>query len=346
MRVKEIDGETYQIHIDMMDDLWFLKNIISKGDLVKTIAMRRVEQQEDMTRSKETERKPVTVGIAVESIDFQSFTNRLKILGSIVEGDPNLIGEHQSFIISEGSDLVLRKERWNDIQLNLLDEAQKRTAGIIGLFVTMDDDSAEVLALRGYGIQSLGRVESGKPGKMYDSSFSEKAYFQEIAEILRKNIKDTSNIFILGPGFTRDRFLKFLKEDSVLRGITMKSIPAGRVDPGAVYEFMNSGEFDKSLAQSRVSTESSLMSRFLKELGSSGLCTYGYDEVKKSLETGAAEIVMITEDILPEMVSNPVTQLARETGAKLYVFSDNGEAGKMLRGFGGIAAILRFKSHS
>ncbi len=335
--------EHVRIHVDDMDDLWYLKNILSTDDLVTMTAMRRAEKQDDMTRSKESKRVPVTVTIKIESLEFQEFSNRLKLLGVITGGSEDIIGEHQSFIVSEGDDLSLAKARWSQVQRNLLKEAEKRSEKIMGVFITLDEESADVVVMRTYGLQSMGRVYSGRTGKMYETSYSEKNYFAEISDILKKSASEQNLISVLGPGFTREHIVKYLSEDPYYAGKNLKSAPTGRSDMGAVYEYLQSDEAKKSFSEARLNTENDLFGRFLKELNSGGLFAYGADEVRKALEFGAVETLMISESKMPDPLTDTFSEMAKKSSSEVYVFSDISEPGKMLKSFGGYCAILRYR---
>lgn len=335
--------DSVKIRIDDMDDLWYLKNILSTGDQVSMTTMRRAEKQDDMTRSKETKRIPVRVTISLESIEFQEFSNRLKLLGVITHGAEDIIGEHQSFIVTEGDDLVLRKETWTEVQRKLLKEARERSDKIMGIFVALDDDSADVVVMRSYGLQSLGKVYSGKSGKMYNTVYSEKSYFTEISEILKKSAEEQKLISILGPGFTREHLLAFLSDDPYYTAKILRSSPTGRADMGAVYEYLQSEESKKAFSNARLMTENELFGRFLKELNGDGLCAYGPEDIKKALELGAVETLMISESVISEDITGEFSELAKNTSSEVYVFSDLTEPGKMLKKFGGFCAILRYR---
>ena len=83
--------------INTIDDLWYLKNILDRGDQIITSVFRRQEQNADLNRSKATERKKINIKLNVEKIDFLPYTDNLKILGEILEGENS--GSHQSVMI-------------------------------------------------------------------------------------------------------------------------------------------------------------------------------------------------------------------------------------------------------
>lgn len=343
MKVERLEENAIRLHVDDMDDLWYLKNILSAGDLVSMTAMRRAEKQDDMTRAKEAKRVPVRVTIRLESMEFQEFSGRLKLLGVITGGAEDILGEHQSFIVSGDDELYVSKVTWSDVQKNLLKEAEGRSQKIMGIFVTLDEESADVVVMRTYGLQSLGRVYSGRTGKMYDTAYSEKDYFAEISEILKKSAAELNLISILGPGFTREHLVAYLSEDQFYSGKLVKSSPTGRSDMGAVYEFLQSEESKKAFSSARLMTENDLFGRFLKELNSGGLFAYGPEEVRKALEFGAVDTLMISESMVSDRLTDEFSETAKKTATRVYVFSDISEPGKMLKKFGGYCAILRYR---
>jgi stalled ribosome rescue protein Dom34 len=68
--------------------------------------------------------------------------------------------------------------------------------------------------------------------------------------------------------------------------------------------------------------------------------TYGTKEVMDALHEGRVDTVMVLEDLSDQMddLYDDVTAY----GSKLLVFSNQTESGAQLKGFGGIAARLRW----
>ena len=195
-----IDGKSkneLKIHVDSDDDLWYLKNIVVPGDQVKMTTLRRVEKQQDLTRSKETSRKPVTVTISVENVEFQDFSGILKILGTIMAGPEDIMGMHQSFNVASEENFTLLKENWTLEQDKLLSEAVENKFSDKFYFITLDDESAQLILLRSYGLQEIGKIESHKTGKDYDTDSHEGAYYREVVESSRRMFPEESTIKIL-----------------------------------------------------------------------------------------------------------------------------------------------------
>ncbi|MCK4566607.1 MAG: mRNA surveillance protein Pelota, partial [Candidatus Thorarchaeota archaeon] len=68
--------------------------------------------------------------------------------------------------------------------------------------------------------------------------------------------------------------------------------------------------------------------------------TYGKKEVMEALQAGRVSTLLITEDLADQMDS--IYDDVTEFGSELLVFSNQTESGAQLKGFGGLAARLRW----
>jgi protein pelota len=346
MRILDEERTTgaLRIQIENEDDLWYLKNIIKPGDLIRATVLRRVEKQVDMIRSKETSRKPVFLTIRIETLDFRAFSSSLKLLGTVVSNSEGIAGDHQSVSVSSGDIIEIIKQEWNEGEKDILNESLENKFSTKALFVAIDDEAASVFDLRSYGIQNIGNVESGKSGKSYESSYSEDDYFKRITEEILLPVKDLNFLIILGPGFTRDHFMKYILDRGLFKSVQVISLPSHRNDEGAVYEFLERQESLKILKSARIRKEKELMDKFLKNLNTNNLAAYGMDDTMRSIVNGEAEIIMITEQVFRSDRGQDCLEKSKNSGSQIHIFSDIDEPGIMLQKFGGIAAILRFRS--
>ena len=83
MRVLHRDPKTGEIkvRVENADDLWHLHNLLLLGDLVRASTYRREEVKTDKVRPERGEKVRVTLTIRVESVEFQAFSDRLRITG-------------------------------------------------------------------------------------------------------------------------------------------------------------------------------------------------------------------------------------------------------------------------
>ncbi|MCL4346089.1 MAG: hypothetical protein M1375_02375 [Candidatus Thermoplasmatota archaeon] len=339
MKIKDEEKGWKSLKTESVDDLWYLKNAIGQGVVVRKTVMRREEKKDDMERSKDTRRKPVTVTISPESVDFQPFTDRLRVSGVILDGPEGLKGQHQSIVISSDDEVEIWMESWDRVTEGILKESLLHTSSG-AIFISMDDESALIITLRDYGLYVNGRIESGKSGKEYASSYSRNSYFLEIERFL-SGISGEYPIIITGPGFEGEYLFKFLQDKNFNRKVYV--FPSANSEEAAVYEIIGMEPVKRILGDSRLSRENESMEQFLKELGKNGNCAYGYEEVKKYSESGAIMKFLILEDMIREHSVVELMDMAQNGGAEVIIVSDSGQYGQILRGFGGFVAITRYR---
>ncbi len=338
----EKNEEWKSIYVEDLDDLWYLRNIIRKGDAIRMTVLRRLEKQDDINRLKEQSRKPVTLTIRADEVEFQEFVDRLKVLGTIISENENLRGEHQSFLISPGTTFDLRKDEWNTEESKLIKEAQSHYYSQEYIFVSLDDEQATISVMRSYGIQSAARIDSLKSGKFYENNYSEKTYIDEIISTLKGVIKKESVIIVLGPGFTHDHLYSSIRDDNMLAKYQSYNFSTGRSDQGAVYEFLSKPESEQIFSESRLLREKRLIEEFSRNLKTGERAAYGYEEVLKTAEAGSAEKIMLTEEEFRKERSRRILDLAAKSGTGIHIFSSQSESGQLVRSFGGYCAILRY----
>jgi len=136
MKILHQDPRTGKIklRVDNLDDLWHIKNILNSGDIVSAVTFRREETQSDKLRSDRGEKKRMRLDIEVEKVEFHEFTDRLRILGVIVEG-PQDLGSYHTLNLTDGDQLTIIKEEWKDHELNRLKEAVEHSQKPVITFV-------------------------------------------------------------------------------------------------------------------------------------------------------------------------------------------------------------------
>lgn len=343
MRILENDQEPdfTTIHVDSDDDLWYLRNIVSTGDSVRMSVMRRLEKQQDMTRSKESQRKPVTLTISVENVEFQEFSGTLRVLGTVTAGAEDALNQHQAFAISPGDTFMIQKQNWTPHQKSLLNEALENKFSDKFFFVALDDEEAYLIGLKSYGLQNLGKLDSHKTGKDYASDYSEEKYLKEVYNSIRRMLPENANVVVLGAGFTREKFVKTARNSQTKFNIV--TFPTSRSDEGAVWEFLNSPESDTVLENFRLSGDARLVDDFLTRLKTTGEATYGFQAVKNAIESGAVDVLMMSEEKFRTDEGRGLLELADDFATKVHILSLSGEKGNIIKNFGGYCALLRYK---
>ncbi len=108
-----------------------------------------------------------------------------------------------------------------------------------------------------------------------------------------------------------------------------------------VYEVERRGYLDK--LGLRLGYEA--VSRIMEELGRGGGLVALGDEVHKALSMGAAESVVMLSRFLMERAEEVrgIVEMCMRTRARLIIVPEDSEAGRVLNGLGGLAALLRYR---
>ncbi len=263
----------------------------------------------------------------------------------------------------------------------------------------LDRKEATIATLRGKRIDIVKTLTSGVPGKHKAGGQSQRRFDRLIDlaahEFLKRigqhindaflPIPDLKGVILGGPGHTKE---EFLNGDYMHYEIKNKVITT--VDTSYTGEFGIREVIDKSmdvLTEIDIMREKKLVQKFLKELiNEEGLSSYGEADVRKNLEIGAVEVLLLSEDVgvkretcqcpacayvegktikKAEEIENEqcpqcgeimkVTEsrdvidefvdMAEEVGSEVEIVSTETEEGmQLLRAFGGIAAILRYRT--
>src|SRR3989304_7591185 len=88
-----------RLRADTLDDLWHLRHIVAPGDLVEMSTFRRDDSAtSDTSKPTRGDKRRVTLGVRVEAVEFQAFTDRLRLSGKIETG-PGGFGPHPTLTI-------------------------------------------------------------------------------------------------------------------------------------------------------------------------------------------------------------------------------------------------------
>lgn len=181
---------------------------------------------------------------------------------------------------------------------------------VYGLAV-IDRKEATIATLKGKRVDVLKHLTSGVPGKHKAGGQSQRRFDRLIdlaAHEFKKRIgehmndaflgiEDLEGIILGGPGHTKEEFLKgeYLQYE-------LKNKVIATVDTSYTGEFGIREVIDKSmdvLEEIDVMKEKQLVQKFLKELiDEHGLASYGEKEVRKNLQMGAVDTLLISEDLV------------------------------------------------
>jgi len=340
MRIIHFDQKLGEMKVqaDNLDDLWHLEKVLREGDRVEahTIRTYKVGTRE--------EKKPVTIRVKAERIEFSKSANRLRILGPIEWGSPEdyvQLGKHHTIEVAVGDRIKIIKE-WKGHEFKRLKEAEAESKKPKLRIIVMDDEKALTAMLRAYGVEYGPEFYSKGSKKGEDYEKKEQEYFGQImAEVERHPEK----FVIAGPGFARENIRRFMekRKPELLKRIVFESV--SYAERSGVNELFNKGIIEKIMGEERFEKEMKLIEELIAEVNrDSGRAVYGIGEVRKAAELSAIDKLLVLDEYLrTEKQAEDVVDLAERNKADIVIFSSEGDAGVKLKGLGKIAALLRFK---
>ncbi len=327
-----------------LDDIWHLYNIVDEGDLVRAVTFRTDEQKDDKIRFKKSEKKRMKLGIRVSEVKFHEFSDRLRIHGTIEEGPQDLGSFHTLNITADKMDsFSIVKEEWKDHQLQRIEEAVRLRNEAIITFVSLDEDTATIAVLRHSGVQWIADIDSKRSGKMFESKDTQSDYFGEIISVVRTNKAKDSTLVVVGPGFTKEHFVKYGREKEPALFEKCVVHGTGYSEMNGIQEAIKTGVVEQITKENRVVFETGLIEKLFEEIKKDGLATYGEKEVKNAIMNGAVERLLITDILVRQEKGEILLKLAKQNNSDFTIINTMHEAGKKIEGIGGVGALLRFK---
>jgi len=340
--LKGREGEI-ALTVETLDDLWHLKYIIEKGDLVFALTKRKADTSSDKIRPEKVEKIKVRLGIRVEEMEFHKFANRLRIHGPIEHGMDT--GAYHTLNVEIGTNLSIIKERWKNDQLQRIQDAEEASRRPKVVIVAVEEGDADIGFVHHYGIEIYSHIRQSS-GKRETSLRNE--FFKEIVDQLRNAVPEDASIVIAGPGFTKDDFLKYFQAAEPELASKALTEDTAMIGMSGFQEVLRRGAVDRIMQESRIARESALMEDLIREISMDGKAAYGLADVKNALDYGAIDTLLVADETLREGrekgedIDRLLMEVEKAQG-KVVVFSTAFEPGEKLHKLGGIAAILRFK---
>lgn len=225
---------------------------------------------------------------------------------------------------------------------------------IYGL-VVMDRRDAIIAELKGKRIIPLTKTHSEVPGKFKAGGQSAqrfarlregaaKDHYKKVAEYVKDQFLEREGlkgIIVGGPGPTK---YEFVEGNYITDQVKQKII--GIKDLSYTDEFGLQELVDKSqdiLAEEEIAEEKKLLQRFFGYLATQpGMVAYGRADVKRRLEAGAVDVLMISETADDETIE-AYEAIAEQYGTRVLITSPDTREGKQLDDIGKFAAILRYE---
>lgn len=331
--------------IESAEDLWTLRRLIAKGDVVVTRSSRVVKKEDEYSRPDKGERVKVTVALAVDEVHLDSSIERIRVKGSIVEASDESVtkaGSH-SLTLSPGHSLTLRKREWTELDIHLVHPPRGSNSRFI--LVAADRREAGIGILSGSHLSVVTTVESGLGGKMGEEQ-SPRPYLSKVAGAVSLIYHEGDSLVMAGPGNFKNAVANHIKEK--LKG-TPVSLLEGLDLTGAdgVRALIKTPSFQGLARDSVVIEMQQLVAEVVKRISSGdGNVAYSLPRVAKAAAAGAVDACAVSDDVFSSGVDEAqlvsTLNVIEAKGGRVFLADSSMEFGKQVSSFGGIVCLLRY----
>ena len=345
----QVEGGRERITVvpETLDDLWHLTYIIEPGDEVGGDTTRRIQRNDDQMRDTGGEREHMYVTLAVETVEFARFANRLRVGGEIVDcSREDQLGHHHTINVEEREELEITKG-WKSDQLERLNEAVEATDNADVAVATVEEGQAHVHTVAQFGTEERASITA--PTGKGEYARPREELFQELTDVLAR--LDVDAIILAGPGFTKGDALDYIADEAPDLPEMITTVDTSAVGDRGVHEVLKRGAVDEVQAETRIAEEADLIDELMAEIGGGEKAVYGPEAVAEAADFGAVEHLLVLDEALRrergdgdwEVDVDDIVEATEQKGGEVTVFSSEFDPGRQLANLGEIAAILRYR---
>ncbi|CAN6487259.1 unnamed protein product [Victoria cruziana] len=345
------------------DDLWHAYNIISVGDIVLADTFRKV-QREAASGGRDSERVRLKLEIQVEDIDYDNAASVLRLHGkNIMENEHVKIGAFHTIEVEQHRSLVLKKDVWDSMALEVLHQACDPGARADLAVVMMQEGLANILLVGKSITTTRSRIEASIPRKHgpalggYEKALNR--FFENVLQAVLRNVdfKVVRCLVLASPGFAKDQFYSFLlleAERRELRSLIENKSRILLVHSSSGYkhslrEVLDAPNVISLIKDTKAAQEVRALKDFFEMLSiDPARACYGPKHVEFAHERMAIQTLLIIDDLFRSCDIKTrrkyvnLMDSIKDSGGTAHVFSSMHVSGEQLAQLTGIAAILRF----
>lgn len=325
------------------DDLWILFTIIEKGDVVSARTSREIKLGDKSTRVS------MDISLRVEKVEYQSFTDRIRIHGVVVSApeEYGVKGKHHTINISPGSRLVIFKNKWMEHQLDRISKSSLAEKKVLA--TTLDYDEACICLVTEQGIKIISEIHSNVPSKRDPDSFTTclNNYLEEVSMRILEVVKQhgVKIVIVASPGDLASRIASYI-EKQVSR-VYRDSVSTGGCS--GLNELLRRDSVKKAIMDLSIVNAIEVLEEFkFLLIKDSLLIAYGIDDVEYAVRNNAVKKLVLSPDLLRSIddgVRNRVSELLEEAyrrRAEIIIVPRECDINREINSFGGVIAILRY----
>jgi protein pelota len=330
------------------DDLWSLRRVISKGDLVASESSRVLKETSEYARP-DKERVKVKITVEVEQVKLDSSISRLRVSGKIVDVSNDILTKNSfhSLSISEGHSVGIKKPGgFSSIQIDLIKGSTSESDNYA--IVALDGREAGIGIVKGTRLQILPQVESGLSGKMYhDAKKTPTNYFEKISDALAIVYPQKSTVFVLGPGNTKNSFANYLLQNR--KEFSKAEVLEGSDVAGedGVFVSLRNPNLQMALGESRLAKASKMIQEVMRRISvGDSRVALAFNDNLGAAHAGAVESLLVSEEIFSQNIDEDriveLLNTVEEFKGQTFLLDSSTDIGAQINRLGGVVGLLRF----
>jgi len=312
-----------EIEVENEDDLWYLEQIISEGDKVRSLTQRTMID----------DREKKTLKLTVEAEKVKRKNGRLRVTGEIEKADDEVEHGYHTLNLEPEDRFEIWKD-FTDSEWKKLQEAESHREYSV-LFCLVQKGEADFYLVKESGIEDLSNIDENIPGKMYTDQKTGEDFFKSVKEVIERAAEDVDAVIIGGPGHVKQKIKSRLENLDTQVFLQDTSV----IGETGLQEAIKRGALKKVVESSRINEETALLEELFEELEKEGKADYG-EPVKELAEQGAVEKLLITSEKFRE--KQELVEKVEQNGGEVKTVHTDHEPGERLEKLGGIAALLRY----
>ncbi|KAA8499570.1 Protein pelota-like [Porphyridium purpureum] len=345
------------------EDMWNVYNIVTQGDFLRAPTIRKV-QRTSVTGSSEAEKMKITLGIQVQSTEFDPASCALRVTGqNVQESEWVKIGAFHTIELEPNRAFTLGKQWWDTISLERVEEACNPARGADAAALIMQEGLAHLCLLCPSMTITRARIEVNIPRKgknaLYNRDKALERFFDATMRAILNHIEleEIKAFIIASPGFLKDSFFKYFMNEAVRQGIkkvvekrsifVLAHSSSGHKQD--LNEVLSSPSLSARLEQTKAVGETRALQSFFDMINMDpSRAVYGVSHVFHAHELQAIQVLLLmdtlfrSEDLDERKKYSQLVDDVKGSGGQHFVFSSLNVAGEQLKYMGGLAALLRF----
>jgi len=332
-----------KLQLETPEDLYFASLLIDEGDVVTAWTFRQLKVQRGVGTER-GDRVRVKLSVKVKKVEFQRFSDTLRVLGVIIDAPEWLEarGAHHTIGLRPGDEVEIVKSSLLKHHERILQLATQRVkiAGVL----SVDVDEVAVALIRPQGLEVISVIPMPRPRKEGSLKDQLRENMRNLIPQLAEEVKSRKADILLfaAPRLVREAAEELLEHLS----LPVRTIETSEGGLAGLHELMRREDLRGFLKERALLAPKQALEELIKRLDKHPeRVALGAEEVSRALSARAVETLLVLDEALLSGEREKVLGIlkeASETARDIVVVPLELEGAELLKRSGGVAALLYF----